>query len=42
MDKADAEFRAINWKPNDKGLPGRRMPADYIMKQDPNARPRGG
>jgi hypothetical protein len=34
----EAEFRAIKWKPNDKGLPGRRMPADYIMRKDPNAR----
>jgi len=38
-DAADeAEFVAIKWKPNDKGLPGRRMPADYIMRKDPNAR----
>ena len=34
----EAEFRAIKWKPNDKGLPGRRLPADYIMKKDPDAR----
>jgi hypothetical protein len=34
----EAEFRAIRWKPNDKGTPGRRMPADYIMRKDPNAR----
>jgi hypothetical protein len=34
----EAEFRAIKWKPNDKGIPGRRMPADYIMRKDPNAR----
>jgi hypothetical protein len=34
----EAEFRAIEWKPNDKGLPGRRMAADYIMRKDPNAR----
>ena len=34
----EAEFRAIRWKPNDKGLPGRRLPADYIMKKDPDAR----
>ena len=32
----EAEWRAINWKPNDKT--GRRMPADYIMRKDPNAR----
>jgi hypothetical protein len=38
-DAADeAEFRAIKWKPNDKGNSGRRMPADYIMRKDPNAR----
>jgi hypothetical protein len=34
----EAEFRAIKWKPNDKGVSGRRMPADYIMRKDPNAR----
>ena len=34
----EAEFRAIEWKPNDKGLPGRRLPADYIMRKDPEAR----
>jgi hypothetical protein len=34
----EAEFRAIEWKPNDKGIPGRRLPADYIMRKDPNAR----
>jgi hypothetical protein len=34
----EAEFRAIKWKPNDKGLPGRRMPADYIMRKDLDAR----
>jgi hypothetical protein len=34
----EAEFRAIGWKPNDKGLPGRRLPADYIMRKDRNAR----
>jgi hypothetical protein len=33
----EAEFRAIEWKPNDKGLAGRRMPAAYIMRNDPNA-----
>ena len=33
----EAEFRAIKWKPNDKP-PGRRLPADYIMKKDPDAR----
>jgi hypothetical protein len=33
----EAEFRAMEWKPNDKGLPGRRMAADYIMRKDPNA-----
>jgi hypothetical protein len=32
----EAEWRAINWKPNDKT--GQRMPADYIMREDPNAR----
>ena len=32
----EAEWRAINWKPNDKT--GRRMPADYIMRKDPIAR----
>jgi hypothetical protein len=32
----EAEFAAIEWKPNDKT--GRRMPADYIMRKDPNAR----
>jgi hypothetical protein len=34
----EAEFQAIKWKPNDKGVGGRRMPADYIMRKDPNAR----
>ena len=34
----EAEFQASKWKPNDKGLPGRRMPADYIMRKDPIAR----
>jgi hypothetical protein len=34
----EAEFQAIKWKPNDKGTPGRRMPADYIMRKDVNAR----
>jgi hypothetical protein len=34
----EAEFQAIKWKPNDKGVPGRRMPADYIMRKDLNAR----
>jgi hypothetical protein len=32
------EIDQIKWKPNDKGTPGRRMPADYIMRKDPNAR----
>jgi hypothetical protein len=32
----EAEFRAIDWKPNDKGI-GRRMPAAYIMTRDVNA-----
>jgi hypothetical protein len=36
-DAEEAEFRAIKWKPNDKGVDGRRMPADYIMRKDPNA-----
>jgi hypothetical protein len=26
-----------NTQPNDKGVGGRRMPADYIMRKDPNA-----
>jgi hypothetical protein len=34
----EAEFRAIEWKPNDKGMSGRRLPASWIIKQDPNAR----
>jgi hypothetical protein len=34
----EAEFQAIKWKPNDKGAPGRRMPTDYIMRKDVNAR----
>jgi hypothetical protein len=34
----EAEFAAIKWKANDRGIPGRRMPADYIMRKDPNAR----
>ena len=33
---AEAEFEAIKWKPNDKT--GQRLPADYIMRHDPNAR----
>ena len=33
----EAEFQAIKWKPNDKGAPGRRMPADYIMRHDRDA-----
>ena len=37
MDRDEAEFQAIQWKPNDKGLPGRRMPAAYIMAKDPDA-----
>jgi hypothetical protein len=36
-DAEELEWRAIEWKPNDKGLPGRRMPAAYIMKKDPDA-----
>jgi hypothetical protein len=36
--KEEAEFRAIKWKLDDKEIPGRRMPADYIMRKDPNAR----
>jgi hypothetical protein len=34
----EAEFRAIEWKPNDKGTSGRRLPASWIIKKDPNAR----
>jgi hypothetical protein len=37
MDKGateEAEFQAINWKRNDKGIPGRRLPADYIMRMN--------
>jgi hypothetical protein len=34
----EAEFQAINWKPNDRGIPGRRLPADFIMRKDLNAR----
>jgi hypothetical protein len=34
----EAEFRAIEWKPNDKEMSGRRLPASYIIKKDPNAR----
>ena len=33
---AEAEFEAIKWKPNDKT--GQRLPADYIMRHDPDAR----
>jgi hypothetical protein len=33
----EAEFRAIEWKLDDKGRP-HRMPADYIMKKDVDAR----
>ena len=32
----EAEFRAVKWKPNDKT--GQRLPADYIMRHDPDAR----
>jgi hypothetical protein len=32
----EAEFRAIEWKSNDKE--GRRLPASWIIKKDPNAR----
>jgi hypothetical protein len=35
--KEEAEFRAIEWKADDKGRP-RRLPADYIMRKDPDAR----
>ena len=38
MDRDEAEFQAIQWKPNDKGLPGRRAPAAYLMRNDVNAR----
>ena len=31
----EAEFEAIKWKPNDKT--GQRLPADYIMRHDPDA-----
>jgi hypothetical protein len=33
----EAEFRAIEWKPNDKGISGRRLPASWITRKDRNA-----
>jgi hypothetical protein len=35
-EEANAAFEAAEWKPNDGK--GRRLSADYIMRQDPDAR----